>query len=254
MDDVLAGRRILVTRAAHQAAALREALAERGAEVIACPVLRIEAAAAAGDLPPLHRYRWLVVTSRNGVQHLQQLIEDAGASWPDAADLRLAVVGPGTAAALADLGRRVDLVADPPTGEGLAAGLAALGLSPGTPVLRVRGDLAPPDIEDALAAAGAAVDTLTAYRTVTASPPADALAALQAGAIHAVTFFSPSAVAGLAPAVAAGDLPARVPAVCVGPVTAEAARQAGWRRVATAARPDAQAVADALVAALAVPR
>ncbi len=39
-----------------------------------------------------------------------------------------------------------------------------------------------------------------------------------------------------------------------GPVTAEAARQPGWRRVATAARPDAEAAADALVAALAVPR
>jgi uroporphyrinogen-III synthase len=242
----LAGRRILVTRAAAQAEALREALAARGAEVIPCPVLRMEATLTPAELPALGRYRWLVFTSRNAVSHVRELL--AGADLP--ADARIAVVGPGTAAALATLNREPDLTAEPATGAGLAAAFRERGLPAGTLVLRVRGDLAPPDVEQELERLGAVVDVLTAYRTLIVPPPAAALAAIAAGGVDAVTFYSPSAVRGLDEGVPDHGLASTALAACVGPVTAEAARGAGWRRVLTADQPAAPELAAALASAL----
>jgi uroporphyrinogen-III synthase len=242
----LIGRRILVTRAAAQSEALREALATRGAAVIACPVLRMEAALAPADLPSLDRYRWLVFTSRNAVGFVRELL--AGADLPP--DARIAVVGPGTAAALATLGREPDLVAEPATGVGLAAAFRTRGLPAGTLVLRIRGDLAPPDVEQELERLGAVVDVLTAYRTLTIPPPEAARDAITAGGIDAVTFYSPSAVRGLDEGVPGHRLKEAALAACVGPVTAAAATEAGWRRVITADQPAAPALAAALAAAL----
>ncbi len=248
-DRSLAGRRVVVTRAAAQSEALREALTARGADVVICPVLRIEAADV--DAPALDRYRWIVFTSRNAVRQFRSLLVAAGGTPTLPADIRVAVVGPGTAAALAVLGREPDLVADPPTGAGLAATFATVGLPAGTAVLRVRGDLAPTEVEDELARIGAVVDVLTAYHTRTVAPPAEALAAVRQGAIDAVTFFSSSAVQGFEAGLPEHGLHSRAYAACVGPVTAAAAQAAGWRCVITAAEPAAPALAATLAAALA---
>jgi uroporphyrinogen-III synthase len=249
-EKALAGRRVVVTRAATQAATLRESLAALGAEVICCPLLSIEAATA--EAPALAAYQWLVVTSANGVRHLAALLGSETGSPRLPAALRVAVVGPGTAAALnAELAREPDLVADPPTGEGLAASFRARGLAAGTRVLRVRGDLAPPAVEAALRGLGAEVDPLTVYRTVTVPPAPEAQAAVTAGEVDAVTFFSPSAIHAFELAFAGHRLQARTLAACVGPVTAQAATDAGWQRVLTAPRPEIPALSAAVAAALA---
>ena len=248
--DRLAGRRILVTRAAAQSEALAEALAALGAQVIPCPVLRIETTITVADLPPLDRYRWLVLTSRNAVSVLREVLGDSGTAPILPPDLRVAVVGPGTAAAVATLGRQPELVAEPATGAGLAAAFAASGLPAGTPVLRVRGDLAPPEVEVALERLGAVVDVLTAYRTATVAPPDAAVSAARSGQVDAVTFYSGSAVAGFEAGLPDHGLHDTVLAACVGPITAAAATAAGWRRVITADQPAAATLAAALAAAL----
>ena len=250
-DGALAGRRILVTRAAGQAEALAKALAARGAQVIPCPVLRIEAAVTTAELPALDSYRWLVFTSRNAVNVMRELLSSSGAEPILPPDLQVAVVGPGTAAAVATLGRQPDLVAEPATGAGLVATFAAFGLPTGTPVLRVRGDLAPPDVEVALERFGAVVDVLTAYRTVTVAPPEAAMAVVRSGQVDAVTFYSGSAVDGFETGVPGHGLHDTVLAACVGPVTAAAAAAAGWHRIVTSDQPAADDVAAALAAALA---
>lgn len=250
-DGMLTGRRILVTRAAGQAEALARALAARGAQVIPCPVLRIEAAVTAAELPPLDRYRWLIFTSRNAVSVMRELLDSSGAEPILPPDLQVAVVGPGTAAAVVTLGRQPDLVAEPATGAGLVAAFAASGLPAGTPVLRVRGDLAPPEVEVALERFGAVVDVLTAYRTVTVAPPEAAMAVVRSGQVDAVTFYSGSAVDGFETGVPGHGLHDTVLAVCVGPVTAAAAAAAGWRRIATSDQPTTDDLATTLAVALA---
>jgi uroporphyrinogen-III synthase len=68
-----------------------------------------------------------------------------------------------------------------------------------------------------------------------------------------VAFASPSAVAGLDRGLPGHRLHRHVPAVCIGPVTARAAAAAGWWTVRVAAAATADALAEAVAAALAPP-
>ncbi|HME58199.1 MAG TPA: uroporphyrinogen-III synthase, partial [Terracidiphilus sp.] len=65
----LAGRRVLVTRAAHQAGKLSEGLRALGAEPVEVPVLEIRPPASFRPLDEalrqLDRYDWLILTSAN---------------------------------------------------------------------------------------------------------------------------------------------------------------------------------------------
>lgn len=246
----LAGRRILVTRAAAQTETLRAALAARGAEVIVCPLLASEPVATPAELPDFAGFRWLVLTSPNGVRHLGDLLAAARPAAALPATLRIAVVGPGTAAALGALGRTADLVPDDPTGAGLGAAFRGAGLSPGDRVLRVRGDRASTEVEDALLALGAVVEPWTVYRTVTLPPPPAARTAIAQGSLDAVTFASGSAVDGFEAGLPAHGLHGRILAACLGPVTARAATAAGWRRVVVAREPSAEGLATAIADAL----
>ena len=261
--------RVIVTRAVDQAAELLAALDAEGCEALACPVIRTEPAATSALAPcldGLDRYDWAVFTSENGVRHFLALLlaprreqerQEVAlllATGRDARALgraRLAAVGPGTAAALAAAGLRADFVPAEHRGEGLLREMAAGGLVSGLRVLRVRGDKAGPEVEEGLRAGGATVDVVTAYRTLPAEPPAAALAAIRAGGVAAVTFYSPSAVAGFERCLPDHGLHASAPAVCVGPVTAAAAAAAGWARVLGAGESTTAAVVALLRAVLA---
>jgi len=78
----LAGRRVLVTRAAHQAGKLSEALRARGIEPVEVPVLEIQLplsfAALDAALRELPTYDWLIVTSANTVRALVERAEEIG--------------------------------------------------------------------------------------------------------------------------------------------------------------------------------
>jgi len=246
--------RVIVTRAADQAADLLAALGAEGCEALACPVIRTEPAATSALAPcldGLDRYDWAVFTSENGVRHFLALLLATGRDARALGRARLAAVGPGTAAALAAAGLRADFVPAEHRGEGLLREMAAGGLVSGLRVLRVRGDKAGPEVEEGLRAGGATVDVVTAYRTLPAEPPAAALAAIRAGGVAAVTFYSPSAVAGFERCLPDHGLHARAPAVCVGPVTAAAAAAAGWARVLGAGESTTAAVVALLRAVLA---
>jgi len=239
----LAGRRVLVTRPPHQAQALATALAARGAEVVPCPVLAITAVTDE-PAPDLSRYRWVVITSPNGVRYLADALGDGSAPWP--AGTRLAVVGPGTAARAEARGWPVHLQPPDATGDALAAEFRRAGLMQDQPVLRVRGDLAPPAIEDTLRTLGAEVTVLTLYRTVPVLPPPAAVAVLEAGRADAVAFASGSAVSALLAALPHLDLAGSLVAACIGPVTAVVARQAGWRQVLVSDQPTSEGLAATL--------
>lgn len=249
--DELAGRRILVTRAREQSGDLCRALAARGAEPVVCPLLRSEPTAGSGEAPDLDRFDWLIVTSPNAVRHLRdRLLADRGrADLP--AGLRLAVVGPGTAeASRAMLGHPPDLEPATATGAGLGEAFGALGPLAGLGCLRVRGDLAGSDVEDALADLGARVRTWTIYRTIAVPPPPPVVALLDSGGLAAVTFASGSAVRAFAEGFRRPDPPGDLLAACLGPVTARAARDHGWRSVVTAGRPTVDGLLEALVSRL----
>ncbi len=124
----LAGLTVVVTRAADQADGLATPLARLGARVLVLPTIAIEppsdggaglaaalAAArrssgewgsAADALASGGRYDWIVVTSVNGARRVLDHVADARTL----AGVKLAAIGPATAAALADAHLPADLV------------------------------------------------------------------------------------------------------------------------------------------------
>src|SRR5262249_1647163 len=105
--------------AARRGAEFPRRLEAPGAEVVGPPAITIEPVRF--DVPDLDRYRWLVFTSANGVAaFFGRGLAPAGLDARALAGLRLAAIGPGTPAALAERGLRADLLphrflAAPPT-------------------------------------------------------------------------------------------------------------------------------------------
>ena len=228
MAGPLTGCRVLVTRARAQASALAEQIRAAGGEPVELAVIRIAPPDSWAPLDEavrrLAEYRWLVLTSANGVEALVGRLPYPGALPPG---LKVAAVGSATARALAAAGIRVDLIPPEFRGAALPGAMAPL-LSPGDRVLMPRGDLADPALAERLAALGASVDDVVAYRTLTGGPDdAAVIAALEAGSIDYVTFTSSSTVAGLLQVVGGPARLAGVTVACIGPETARTAEANG---------------------------
>jgi uroporphyrinogen-III synthase len=105
--------RIVLTGTEDGGRGLAEGLLGEGHDVLRCPLVRVELL----EGPPLSvvGYDWLLLTSRHGVEALFRRLEGP---LP-----RVAVVGPGTAAALREHGVEPALVARRSTQEGLAVEL-----------------------------------------------------------------------------------------------------------------------------------
>jgi uroporphyrinogen-III synthase/uroporphyrinogen III methyltransferase/synthase len=230
----LAGRRILVTRAAHQAGKLSEGLRALGAEPVEVPVLEIRQPASFEPLDDalrqLNQYDWLILTSANTVRALVERAAELGLALATTAPKRVAAIGDATAAAARQAGFEVALVPDSYVAESLVEKLALR--TAGQRVLVARAAIARDVIPDALRAAGALVDVVDAYRNVMPeAAPARLLQALEQG-IDAATFTSSSSVTHLAEAARAAGLAfpfAGVRAASIGPITSHTLLDLGWK-------------------------
>ncbi|MBM4414964.1 MAG: uroporphyrinogen-III C-methyltransferase [Chloroflexi bacterium] len=248
----LAGRRMLVTRAVGQAAGLAAALRAEGALPVLAPALRIEAAwdahAIAVALARLRgdAYAWLAFASEQGVEHWWEALAACELDTRALAGVRVCAIGRTTAYALAQRGVRADLLPD----EGSAAGVAAALLAAcerGASVLLPGAAEQRPELGALLRAGGASVEELAVYRTLVATEADAALLAEARTGLDAVTFASPSAVRGLV-GLLGGDVGALRGALiaCIGPTTAEAAREAGLAADVVAAEPSVEGLVAAL--------
>ena len=242
MKRTLAGRTILVTRPAEQAASLVRELERRGARVLVAPTIRLARARSAALTAALEElgagdFEWITLTSAATVDVLRDRLGS-----PSDLRAKVAVIGDGTAAAFRRWTRRdADLQPSTFTTTALAR---AFPRGSGR-VLCARADIAPEGLEDALARKGWDPVRVDAYRTIFAtSLPRDARTALRTRALDAVTFTSASTVRGFVNALGASKGTPKV--VCIGPVTAKAARDAGLRPTAVA-RPH---TVEGLIAAL----
>jgi uroporphyrinogen-III synthase len=235
----LAGRRVLVTRAAHQASRLSDGLRALGAEPVEVPVLEIRSpesfAPLDAALGKLEQYDWLIFTSANSVRSVAGRARELGIDLLLIGSARIAAIGAATAAAIEQIGLKVDLVPESYVAEGLVAALAPqVG---GKRVLLARAEIARDVIPDALRAAGATVDVIDAYRNaMPESAPALLRAALEKG-IDAATFTSSSSVTHLAAAARAAGIAfpfAGVRAISIGPITSQTLRELGWEPAAEA--------------------
>lgn len=236
----LAGRRVVVTRAAEQVGDLVERLEAEGAEAVVVPTIAIAdpvdggAALRRALFEPLD---WLVVTSSNGAVRVAMAC--AGRRPVHG---RIAAVGPRTAAALTKLGWAVDLVPDEAVGEAL---VSAFPVGEGRVVLAQAAG-ARDVVAAGLRAKGWTVDAVEAYRTVPATAPEAAVA--EAAGADAVCFLSSSAVTNYIAAAGVNRIPPVV--VCIGPITAATAEAAGLIVAAVADEHTGAGVVEALAAIL----
>jgi uroporphyrinogen III methyltransferase/synthase len=246
----LLGLRVLVTRTREQAGRLAEGLRALGAEPVECAVIET---APPLDWAPLDRaigelgaYRWIAFTSANGVEAFFARLALAGRDARALAGARLAAIGPATAAALAARGLRADVVPAEFVAEALAD---ALGDVRGARVLLARADIARPALAERLRAAGALVDEVVAYRTVRPEGLEARLRQALAGA-DVVTFTSSSTVRNLFEALGPSEAAQALRGVavaCIGPVTAQTARELGLEPAVVAEEYTIEGLLEALV-------
>lgn len=241
----LFGVRVLVTRSRAQASALSERIEELGGEAWEFPVIRIAPPADPAPLAAAARaaysYHWIVFTSANGVAAFFAALDEAGHDARSLAGAKLVAIGPQTAEELARHGLRADYVPGEYRAEAILAGLAGPTLiGPGSRVLLARADIARDVLPAGLRRTGAHVDDVVAYRTeVDGSGRDRTLQMLEEGRIQVVTFTSSSTVRNFmdvlgeaaGPGAAGPDrllqIMRGVTVACIGPVTADTAREYG---------------------------
>jgi uroporphyrinogen III methyltransferase/synthase len=194
----LFGQRIVVTRTREQASQLSRRLLELGADVLEIPTIKITEPENKQDVADafaeLGSYDWIVFTSPNGVtaffDYLFKIDDDIRAFGA----LRVAAVGPATAAKLKELHISVDLMPEEYVTADIARAFKKLDIE-NSKILLARAEVANPDLPGELEALGAIVDDVAFYKTVPETEDATGAAAkfLEAGADW-LTFTSSSTV------------------------------------------------------------
>jgi uroporphyrinogen-III synthase len=253
MKLALQGRRVLVTRPAHQAEKLAAPLRALGAEVILLPVLEVlppsDPAPLLSAIKNLDSYRWIVLTSANAVRSVTDILRVHNKNLAAFSDLKIAVVGEETAQSVAELGRRADLI--PPDFTAASLGAALSPHVSGQRVLLPQQPAASEIIADSLTAAGALLDRVDAYRTAL---PADASSHLRtlyanpATAPDVLTFTSAQSARNFFELLRETGvaLPPNTVISSIGPSTTAALRSLGNPPQVAAAQSTAHALADAL--------
>ena len=249
----LAGKRVVITRAPRQSIELIEKLAALGALPESLPLV---AFAAPEDYRPmdaaldqLENFDWIIFTSENAVRAVVKRASVRGNLRNVAGRRsRAAAVGPTTAAAAERAGFFVDYQAQTHSGAALAHELGER--LRGQTVFLPRSDRANPDLPTLLNEYGAEVTEAIAYRTVVpVNLDQERISQIINGETHAILFFSPTAVdhfVGVIGETEIRKLPHHLALTAVGPITANALKQAGLDSMVVAADTTADAVILAL--------
>jgi uroporphyrinogen III methyltransferase/synthase len=249
----LAGRSVVVTRAAPRAKGLVALLQRAGADVVELPLTtQTDAAdggaalrAAAADVGS---FDWVVLTSANAVNRFMGELRDARALCATL----VAAVGPASADALRMTGVEPDLVPAESWAQGLIEEFPDRDPDVGAGrVLFPSADQAPSTIVDGLTEKGWAVTRVEAYRTVPLESPDPALLRRVAAA-DALTFTATSSIKAFLDLRTPDGQPLPVPAcvVCIGPTTAANARDLGIEGVHEAWGASAHGMVDVLIGLL----
>jgi len=251
--NALAGKRIIITRSAAQSEALARELTGRGAIPVLIPLVSFvhpeDFAPLDAAIAEIERFDWMILTSAQAVRAVVRRGKELKRSLLGSeSKLRIASVGPVTAEAARRAGLPVEYVAGTHTGVALAEELA--NRLQDARVFLPRSDRANPDLPRALKRHGAQVTEVIAYRTLRPTAVDERnLRQIAEGAADAVLFFSPSAVQHLVELFDGEQLSSlqdKLAIAAVGPVTANALRDAGVQRIVLAGDTTAAAVVEAL--------
>lgn len=173
----------------------------------------------------LETYAWVVFTSQNGVRAVEGRLRSLGIPVEVLRGVRIAAIGPATARLLEQLGAPPVLQPSEYRAEGLVEAFAAYELR-GVRILIPRAEEARDVLPEGLRERGAEVEVVAAYRTEVAWEAAPRLLQVIREGVDVVTLASPSAARALV-SLLGEQLPEGTRVVCIGPVTAQAARELG---------------------------
>jgi uroporphyrinogen III methyltransferase/synthase len=223
-------KRILITRPRAQADEFAGKLRTAGFEPVYFPVIEIRPVennlALERALSKLDCYEWIVFTSANAVEVVfgsySHLI------FADGVGTRFAAIGPKTAGSLKTRGIDPDFVPEEYVAEAILPGLGDLI---GKWVLLPRAEIARKALPEAIFHAGGIPHEITVYKTLPSQPEPAGLEALRSG-VDVITLTSPSTVQNfIAIAKQNGLDPLHLPGnpvfACIGPITEQAAKEAG---------------------------
>jgi uroporphyrinogen III methyltransferase/synthase len=193
------GKTAVVTRTREQASQLTGKLAAQGAEVLEIPTIKIvppgRQQVVAEAMGGLGGYQWLVFTSPNGVTSFFDYFFKAFDDLRAIGGVRIAAVGPATAAKLKELHLAVDAMPDKYVAKDIAKAIAEKDDLENLRVLLLRAEVANPELPKLLEDKGAIVDDVAVYQTVPETEDLNGAAArLQEEGADWVTFASSSAV------------------------------------------------------------
>jgi uroporphyrinogen-III synthase len=207
----LAGTRILVGRARHQANSLSASLRGLGAAVTEIPFIEIRKPQSYQPLDQalknIKGYNWLILTSVNGVESMWERVRRLRITRRALKHLQIAAIGPATKLAIVKRGLKVKMVPEEYVAESVVKGLREKVR--GKRVLLVRAKVARDLIPEQLRAAGAQVDVVEAYETVLPEKSRPRLRALLRNGArrpHIVTFTSSSTARNFAELMSNGKL------------------------------------------------
>jgi uroporphyrinogen III methyltransferase/synthase len=253
-SSVLAGKRIVVTRAAEQSEELCQALRDAGAVPIMMSLISFappaDCAQLDAALQTLGEFDWIMFTSQNAVRAVEERCRALGLdSCGSVQTLRIGAVGPGTAEALKKFGLSAAYVAKSHRGVALAEELGEQLKD--RKILLPRSNRANPDLPEALRQLEARVSEVVAYQTLPAGQgQEDARRLMERGEADAILFFSPSAVQQMTEILGKEVMIAmqgRTVFAAIGPVTAAALQEIGIGRVQVAADTTVSGILDGLV-------
>ena len=239
-------KRILITRPRAQADDFAEKLRVAGFEPVNFPVIEIQPVenniALERALSKINCYEWVVFTSVNAVdvvlsppsslRDTPPIFSENGGSWRG---VKIAAIGPKTAEALRKHNIEPDFIPDEYVGEAIMAGLGDVR---GKWILLPRAEIARKELPEAIANAGGIPHEIVVYKTLPAEVDTNGLDALKLG-VDVVTFTSASTVENFVALSRQYKLdPLHLPnsplIACIGPVTEQAAREAGFKNIITA--------------------
>ncbi|MCI2416998.1 bifunctional uroporphyrinogen-III C-methyltransferase/uroporphyrinogen-III synthase [Saccharopolyspora sp. K220] len=252
----LYGWKVLVPRTKEQAGAMSDRLWSHGAVSHEVPTISVEPPRSPAQMERAvkglvdGRYQWVVFTSANAVRAVWEKFGEFGLDARAFSGVKIACVGDATAAKVRSFGIVPELL---PSGDQSSEGLLHDFpphddiLDPVDRVLLPRADIATETLSAGLRERGWEVDDVTAYRTVRAAPPpAETREMIKTGGFDAVCFTSSSTVRNLVGI--AGKPHARTLVACIGPNTAETAKEFGLRVDVQPEVPRVEDLVDALAA------
>jgi uroporphyrinogen III methyltransferase/synthase len=251
----LFGKKILVTRTRSQVSRFRGLLEAEGAECVEFPAISIlplgdpsDLADLDGALSEISSYDWIVFSSSNGVRGVVERMDALGIDSRAFAGVQVAAVGPATGVTVKELlGISSDLVPDEYVSEAIVTALTELGVG-GKRILAIRSDLGRDNLEKGLEAAGASVEAIVGYQTLAPDDsPARAKEAFESG-LDITTFTSSSGVDNLLKLLdGRTDLINGTVIACMGPITAERAKERGLNVGVVASERTMESFTQALV-------